>query len=180
MKLTWFGGTTLRVYVGGEIVVVDPDTAPAGVSQQELRSGADRVVSLRDPNPRIDPERWTVPRPSRPMDNPRPLEVMSIGLDTCLISGESDPPLLILNVTDLPRFGHWVDGAVIVLFGEKGAALVADIVVLDLAKPKHLVLAAENETIERLFDRVDATDLDDSFWRDHSFSSLEPGLAVEV
>ena len=28
MKLTWFGGTTLRVYVGGAIVVVDADGAP--------------------------------------------------------------------------------------------------------------------------------------------------------
>ena len=27
MKLTWFGGTTLRVYLGGAIIVVDADEA---------------------------------------------------------------------------------------------------------------------------------------------------------
>ena len=178
MKLTWFGGTTLRVYLGGEIVVVDADGAPEGVSRQELTSGADRLVSLREAYPLIDPESWKIPRPSRAIDESRRLEVLSIGLDTCLISGEGDPPLLILNVTELPRLGHWVDDAVVAAFGERGAALVEDIVMLDLAKPRHVVLGATDEAVDQLFDRLET--IDDRFWDDFRFSSLEPGLAVEV
>lgn len=178
MKLTWFGGTTLRVYIGGEIVVVDADLAPSGVARQELTSGADRLVALGEPSQRIDPERWAVPRASRAMDAARPLDVLSIGANTCLLSGEGDPPLLVLNVTELPRLGHWVDGAVIVVFGEKGADLAEDIMALDLAKPRHLLLAAGEDTVERLLDRLDA--IDDTFWGNMGFSSLEPGLAVEV
>ena len=176
MKLTWFGGTTLRVYVGGEIVVIDADLAPNAVRRQELISGADHVVALGGETPRIDAERWRVPRASRGMDARRPLEVLSIGPNTCLLSGEGDPPLLVLNVTELPRLGHWVDGSVIVVFGEKGANLAEDIVELDLAQPRHLLLGAAEETVERLVDRLEA--LDERF--EIGFTSLEPGLAVEV
>ena len=27
MKLTWFGGTTIRIYIGGQIFVADPSAA---------------------------------------------------------------------------------------------------------------------------------------------------------
>ena len=178
MKLTWFGGTTLRVYLGGEIVVVDAAQAPEGVNRLELTSGANRTVTLGDTNPWVDPQTWRPPRPVRAMDEARSVEIFSIGPETCLISGEGDPPVLICNAVELPRLGHWVDGAVMVLFGDRGAALAEAVMALDLAKPRHLVLAADEETVDGLVDRFDA--IDDRLWAELSFSSLEPGLALEV
>jgi len=46
MKLTWFGGTTLRVYVGGEIVVIDAGGAADGIDHGELVAGANHLVAL--------------------------------------------------------------------------------------------------------------------------------------
>jgi len=178
MKLTWFGGTTLRVYIGGEIIVVDAERAPKGVNPLELTSGANRVVQLGDSNPRVDPQTWKPPRAVRAMDEARPVDVFSIGPETCLISGESDPPVLICSALELPRLGHWVDGSVMVLFGQRGAAVAEAVMALDLAKPRHLVLAADEETVDGLVDRLDA--IDDRLWAELSFSSLEPGLALEV
>ena len=63
MKLTWFGGTALRVYAGGQIVVVDPAAAPAGVDRGELLAGADRVVA-GEALPSVDPATWR-PKPMR-------------------------------------------------------------------------------------------------------------------
>ena len=40
MKLTWFGGTALRVYAGGQIVVVDPDAT------MEINAQLDRGSSI--------------------------------------------------------------------------------------------------------------------------------------
>ena len=85
MKLTWFGGTTLRVYLGGEIVVVDAASAPADVDRGELLAGADRVVRLGEGTP-IDPAGWR-PKPAvRGMDELPPLEVFKIAGDTLLIA----------------------------------------------------------------------------------------------
>lgn len=174
MKLTWFGGTALRAYVGGEIIVVDPQTAVGTVKQHELLSGADRILRLDDVQPIVDAATWR-PRPAgRAIDDPVPMEVASIGPLTILISAPRDPPLLISNAPELPRLGRWVDGAAFVLFGQRGALVGEAILTLDLARPKHLVLAAEEEIVDdfvrRIADRL----------RDMSFSSLEPGLALEV
>lgn len=46
MKLTWFGGTTIRIYIGGQIFVVDPQLAPDDIDRAEAVSGADRVLRL--------------------------------------------------------------------------------------------------------------------------------------
>ena len=179
MKLTWFGGTALRAYVGGEIIVVDAETAPPSVNREELRSGADRLVGLNDESlTKVDAESWTPARAGRAIDAPRRTEVLTIGADTCLISGEGDPPLLISDTVELPKLGRWADGAVIVLFGHRGALVAEAIMALDLARPRRLVLAADDETVERLLERL--TQIDDRIWADFAFSSLEPGLALEV
>ena len=49
MKLTWFGGTALRVYIGGDIVVVDADAAPQGIDRGELLAGADKIAGPGHP-----------------------------------------------------------------------------------------------------------------------------------
>ena len=179
MKLTWFGGTALRAYAGGEIFVVDAQTAAQSVSREELRSGADRLIGLDDGAlPRIDAERWAPVRAGRALDEPRAADVLSIGAGTCLISGEGDPPLLISNAIELPRLGRWADDAVILLFGHRGAMVAEAIVALDLARPRRLVLAAGEDIVERLLERLDR--INDRLWSDLAFSSLEPGLALEV
>jgi hypothetical protein len=177
MKLTWFGGTALRAYIGGRIVVVDPDTAPASVDRQELVAGADRMVSLASNDARpIDPDRWR-PAVVRPLEAEPELEILTIGPKTLLISAPGEPPLLVADVVGLPHLGRWVDGAVFVLFGEQGVRLAESIVALDLASPKLIALAATERAVDELFDKLlqrhDPANLP-------NLSSLEPGLALEV
>ena len=174
MKLTWFGGTALRVYVGGEIVVIDPETAAAGVETRELLSGADRVLRLAEDLPPVDAVNWRPQPPGRAIDEPVATEIASIGPATVLISAAGDPPLLVSNTLELPRVGRWADAAVFVLFGHRGALVGEAILALDLARPKHLLLAADETVVDDFVSRI-ADRL-----RDMSFSSLEPGLALEV
>ena len=175
MKLTWFGGTTLRVYLGGEIVVVDAERAPAGVDRGELLAGANRVVALAgDAAVRsIDPAAWR-PTPVRPMDEQPPAEVLSIGASALLIAAAGEPPLVILGSAEPPRFGRWVDGAVVVLTSGRESFVAEASVLLDVARPRLVALAADEQTldlaIEELSEHLDGAGL----------VSLEPGLALEV
>lgn len=45
MKLTWFGGATVRIHIGGSRSVCNP-AAIGGADPDELVSGADRVFAL--------------------------------------------------------------------------------------------------------------------------------------
>ncbi len=65
MKLTWFGGTTMRLHIGGAMLVVDADGAPAQIDHTELLSGADRAFALDEDLPAVDPAS------SSPADLPR-------------------------------------------------------------------------------------------------------------
>jgi L-ascorbate metabolism protein UlaG (beta-lactamase superfamily) len=53
MKLTWFGGTTLRIHIGGQILVSDPAYAPAAVEEAELVSGANRTFGRTQRHSRL-------------------------------------------------------------------------------------------------------------------------------
>ena len=175
MKLTWFGGTTLRVYLGGEIVVVDADLAPAGVDRGELLAGADRVVALRADAAvlAVDPAAWR-PKQVRPMDEHPPTEVLSIGHSALLIAAAGEPPLVILGSAEPPRFGRWADGAVVVLTSGRESFVAEASVLLDVARPRLVALAADEQTldlaVEELSEHLDGAGL----------VSLEPGLALEV
>jgi hypothetical protein len=177
VKLTWFGNTALRAYVGGRIVVIDPETAPGNVDRQELVAGADRVLSLARNEARpIDPDRWR-PVVVRPLEPEPELEVLTIGPSMLVISAAGEPPLLVADVVQLPHLGRWVDGAVFVLFGERGGRLAEAMSALDLARPRLLALAAEEPVVDRLFEKlVQAADRPDVL----NVASLEPGLALEV
>jgi hypothetical protein len=173
MKLTWFGGAALRVYVGGQIVVVEPDAAPDRVDRGELLAGADRVVSLGDPLAAADPATWR-PRPvPRLMDEVPPADVARLG-SALLISSAGEPALVIIGDAELPSPGRWAEGAVIVLTSA-GEGLVADVVaLLGVAQPRLLALALDEQTVDRvvaeLGEHLNGTGL----------TSLEPGLALEV
>ncbi len=174
MKLTWFGGTALRAYVGGEIVVVDPDAGPAHVDRAELRGGADRVIGLGDELPTVDAARWR-PRPAgRAIDDAPPLDVFRIGSGALLVDAAGEPPLVLLGPGELPRFGRWADGAVIVLLSAREGLVAAVTALLDVARPRVIALAVDEETLDRVVDEI-AEHLDGA-----GLVSLEPGLALEV
>jgi hypothetical protein len=176
MKLTWFGRTALRVHSGGEIVVVDADSAPAGVDRSELLAGADRQVVLSGDRgvPRIDPAGWRRPAAPRAIDSPSPAEILSIAPSALLIAAAGEPPLVILGAGQPPRFGRWADGAVIVLTSGRESLVSEVTVLLDVARPRLIALAADepmlDKAIAELSEHLDGTGL----------VSLEPGLAVEV
>ena len=176
MKLTWFGGTTLRVYLGGEIVVVDADGAPEGVGRGELLAGAGWVVALSgDPAvTSIDPAEWRPKSAPRGIDAPSPLEILRIGPSALLLAAAGEPPLVILGSAQPPRFGRWADGAVVVLTSGRESFVAEATVLLDVARPRLVALAADEQrldtAIEELSEHLDGAGL----------VSLEPGLALEV
>jgi hypothetical protein len=172
VKLTWFGGTTLRVQLGGKIVVVDADGAPDGIDRAELVSGADRVVQIGE-GAFVDPAGWR-PKASRGIDAESPLEVIRIGPAALLVAIAGEPHLVVFGSADPPRFGRWADGAVVVLTSGRENFVAEASVLLDVARPRLVAIAADEQTldlaIEELSEHLDGAGL----------ISLEPGLAVEV
>ena len=91
-----------------------------------------------------------------------------------LIDAAGEPPLVLLGSGAQPRFGRWADDAVVVLFGGGDSVVRGGSVLLDVARPKLIALAADEATVDlaiaALRDHLDGTGL----------VSLEPGLALEV
>ncbi len=175
MKLTWFGGTTLRAYVGGAIIVVDPDGAPEGIDPAELRAGADRVVRLVGDAavPIIDPSVWR-PRVVRALDDVPPPDIFRIAPAALLIAATGEPPLVILGPGEPPRYGRWADGSVVVLTSARESLVAEASVLLDVARPRLIALAADEQTLDLVVAEL-AEHLDGA-----GLVSLEPGLALEV
>jgi len=173
VKLTWFGGTTLRIYIGGEIVVVDAAAAPAGVDRGELLAGADQVVTLGQV-PEINPAFWRNRPAARGIDDVPPLDIHGIGPAALLIAAAGEPPLVILGSGQPPQFGRWADEAVIVLTAARDSFIAEATVLLDVARPRLVALAVDEQTLDvaiaQLSEHLDGAGL----------VSLEPGLAVEV
>src|SRR5690606_24430361 len=123
MKLTWFGGRTLRIHMGGRIVVWRP--APiAGVAEEELVSGADRVVTGGAGLARLDGTNWRPRRTASALDETERLAEMQVaefGEDVGLIEIPGEPPLLVAGAPS-PRLGRWARDAVVVAFSSIAAA----------------------------------------------------------
>ena len=173
MKLTWFGRTALRVYLGGQIVVVDPDAAPPGVDRGELLAGADRIVAAGEVLPQIDPGTWRAKAMPRLMEEAPPAEVVRLD-GALLVAAAGEPALVIMGDGPLPRFGRWAEGAVIVLTSVREGLVAEMTALLDVARPRLLALAMDSQTLDRVVDAL-AKHLDGT-----GLISLEPGLAVEV
>jgi hypothetical protein len=173
MKLTWFGGTALRIYAGGQIVVVDPDVAPAHVDRGELLAGADRIVAGGDALPSIDPATWRPRAMPRMTEEAPPVEVARMG-HALLVAAAGEPALVILGDGDLPRLGRWAEGAVIVLTTAREALVAEMTALLDVARPRLVALAVDEQTLDRVVDEL-AEHLDGT-----GLTSLEQGLALEV
>ena len=180
MKLTWFAGTTVRIHIGGQILVADADGAPGFVDRRELLSGADRSFSFAAGDeglPVIDPAKWRPRTPSKFLDD-NPIDdtvrVQRIGAGAILIDAIGEPPLVLIGGTEAPRFGRWADNAVVTLFGDGEAMIAIGTVLLDIARPKLIALAADEQAIDLAIDEL----------REHlegaALVSLEPALALEV
>ena len=177
MKLTWFGGTALRVYLGGEIVVIDPESAPERVVATELLGGAEHVVHLGAASvvPLVDPVRWRPkPAPRLADDAPPAMEIVRLASHTLLVAAPGEPPLVVLGAGEAPRFGRWADGAVIVLTAARESLIAEATVLLDVARPRLVALALDDPALDTIVSEI-AEHLDGA-----GLVSLEPGLAVEV
>lgn len=173
MKLTWFGGTTLRVYLGGRIIVIDADQAPVGVDRGELLAGADHAVTM-DSVLRIDPAAWRPKAPVRGIDEMPAPEIHAIGERALLLASPGESPLVILGGGEAPRFGRWAEGAVIVVTSGAESVVATMTAILDVARPRLIALAVDEQTLDtavaELGEHLDGAGL----------VSLEPGLALEV
>jgi hypothetical protein len=177
MKLTWFGATCLRVYIGGSILVIDPEQAPDGIDRAELVAGADRVFSLTDCDlTEIDASRWRPKKAVAPIDEGKQVaavEIYRIGVGSVLVDAVGEPPLVLIG-EEAPRFGRWADDAVLVLFGAGEAAGAIGTVLLDVSRPKLIALADAEDAIDGAVEAL----------REHlegaGLIALEEGMAVEV
>jgi hypothetical protein len=169
MKLTWFGGTTIRIHVGGSILVCDA-AGISGVDPDELVSGADRVFSLGAGLEQVDPAIWQPERAASMLEEFTEVKVLGVE-GGAIVSAPGDAPLLLLCDVP-PRLGRWARDAVVAVFGARADELAA--AVLEIAGPQLIAVAAEDFVVERAFaalkDRLQGTGL----------TSLDVGMALEV
>jgi hypothetical protein len=177
MKLTWFGGTTVRIHIGGAILVVDAAGAPDGIDAAELVSGADVVIArFGAALPEVDAARWKprkVPRLLDEGDSLPEVEAWAAGQGAVLVEAVGEPPLLLV-AGSVPALGRWAEDAVVLLFGDGASLAGLGEAVLDDMPPRLLALAGDEAAIDvaipALRDRLDGTGL----------VALEAGMALEI
>ena len=176
MKLTWFGGTTLRVHIGGLILVVDGAAAPVGIDAAELVSGADRVFGLvqaGDSLPSVDLAVWKAPR-IRPLDaGPALATVLRVRDGIVLVHVDRERPLLLV-AGELPPLGRWIADAVVVLFGSADQLTARGTELLVGPGPRLLVLAAGESELDVAIPAL-RPHLEDT-----GLVALEPRLGLEL
>lgn len=177
MKLTWFGGTTIRVHIGGAMLVADAGQAPDNIDRTELVSGADRVFGLDDSGlSPLEGDNWQPRKPRTALEDDGSLGevfVWRLGGGAVLIDAIGEQPL-VLATAAIPRIGRWGRDSVVVLFGDAQALIANGHSVLADTGPRLLVLGGAEVDIDAavagLRGQVDGTGL----------MALEAGLAVEV
>jgi hypothetical protein len=180
MKITWFAGTTIRIHIGGQILVADADHAPVSIDRTELVSGADRVFALAGDAanlPLLEPAKWRPrPLPKAIDETPQMSEVAlhRLAEGSVLVDAPGEPPLVLATGQRRPPFGRWADAAVVVLFGAGDSIVANGTLLLAVARPRLIALAAEEAALDtaigELRDRLEGAAL----------VSLEPGMALEV
>ena len=177
MKLTWFGGTTIRIHIGGAILVVDPAGAPNGIDAAELVSGADTVIAgFGAALPTIDISNWKPRKPPRLLDEsdvPPTVDAWCAEAGAVLVDAVGEPPLLLVS-GEIPPLGRWSETAVVALFGPADRLVALGNAILGGTPPRLLALAGDEAAIDAaitaLRDRLGETGL----------VSLEAGLALEI
>jgi len=174
MKLTWFGGTTFRIHIGGKMLVVDADGAPGGIDRTELVSGADQVFSLADALPQIDPARWQPRKVAALLDEGADLPdvlVHRAGQNAVLVEAVGEAPLLIAT-GPVGETGRWGREAVVVVAGADQPATAVSVV--NEIGPRLIAVAGGDRVVEEVIGRV-AELLDGT-----GLMALEPALAIEI
>lgn len=171
MKLTWFAGSTIRIHIGGRILVADP-AAIGGVDGEELTSGADATFFIGEAGEAVDPALWQPRRASAMIEDAELPEVLVHGIGGgALVAAAGEPPLLLLKAP-MGRAGRWIRDAVVVTFGDEADAVALRM--LEDNGPRLIAIGAADAVIERavgaLRDRLGETLL----------VALEPGMALEV
>ena len=96
MKLTWFGGTTIRIHIGGAILVLDPLGAPETIAVAELVSGADQVINeFGAAFQPVEGTSWrprSVPRLIDEGETLAPVQAWSVGPGSVLIDAIGEVP----------------------------------------------------------------------------------------
>ncbi|HTM76963.1 MAG TPA: hypothetical protein VL133_04990 [Devosia sp.] len=175
MKLTWFGGTTLRIHIGGKMLVIDADAALASIDRTELLSGADAQLALNDPALNQVTADWTPRRAGALIDETSPpaLQLHRIAPSVIVVDAISEQPLLLVTGS-VERLGRWTGNAVVVVMGAPDALPSLTANVLEQLRPKLVAVAGPEEAMDQVILQV-KTLLDGA-----GLVSLEPGLALEV
>ena len=177
MKLTWFGGTCVRIHIGGVILVLDPDAAPAGIDPAELVSGADIVVDdFGIALPAVTLADWRAQKPVRLIDETGelpPVTCSSAGRDAVLVDALGEAPLLLLKGKP-PVLGRWVETAVVVIFGDGAALGGIGNAVLGERAPRLLALAGDEDAVDLAIPAL-RNSLEGA-----GLVALEASLAVEI
>jgi len=172
MKLTWFGGTTFRIHIGGKVLVVDAEGAPGGIDRTELVSGADRVLELGETLPDAGP-RWAPRKVGALIEEGELPEVLVFRLNenAVLVEAVGEAPL-VLATGEVPEARRWGREAVVIVAGRDLPGTARSVVneigprLIALAGGEHAIEA----TIEAVRDLLDGTGL----------MAMEPALALEV
>jgi len=176
MKLTWFGGTTMRIHIGGKMLVIDAAGAPVGIDRTELVSGADVVLSLADLAgiEAGEPASWAPRKAGALIDEAElpELQIFRLG-DALVVDAVGERPLLLVT-GEIERMGRWAWNAVVVVLGAAEALPDTAAIALERLGPKLIAVAGPEAAVDqvmlRLQNRLDGT----------GFMALEAGLALEV
>ena len=176
MKLTWFGGTTMRIHIGGKMLVIDAEGAPVGIDRTELASGADIVLSLADlaSIDVVEPTGWTPRKAGALIDEAELPDLQIFRLGTSLVVDALGERPLLLVTGEIEPMGRWAGNAVVAVMGAPEALPDIAANVLELLAPKLIAVAGPEAAVDqamlRLQSRLDET----------GFMALEAGLALEV
>lgn len=177
MKLTWFGNSTFRIHIGGQIVVIDPDQAPDGVESHELTSGADLLIpDFGRALAEIEPSSWMPRKPVRLLDalngQAGRVEALKAGQDCIVLDTPDEAPLMFLRDVDAPNFRRWTEQSVMVLLGRRLQERAKGL--QEGAGPKLVALAGDGAEIDATFELLG------NRLSGMGLIALEPGLAVEA
>jgi hypothetical protein len=173
MRITWFGGSAFRLYVGGSIVVTDPDAAPVSVDRAELVAAADHTLAASGIGLPLLDAAWRPQRRRREIDEPaiqQGLRVFSLDGGGLLLDAPEDGPLIVASATAV--WDRFADNVVAVLHGPADGLPNAVQRLCTAARPRLIALAAAPS--ERDFAAIAATD------HDMPLQVLELGLALEA
>lgn len=177
MRITWFGGSTFRLYIGGKIFVTDVEKVSGGTDPHEVAAAADHRIDLSDgivEFPYLEVETWRKKRPLRMIDEPEEqiAALYTIEGEALFIDEPQEGPVIVAPGGET-AWGHFADGAVVVLFGTAKGVEDGATSLLKAGRPKLIAIAADGFS-EKEMGRLAAV------CGDCALQVLEKGLAVEA